>query len=250
MITRQTRSNAEEQGEQTNPRNDIESKEANFTLLLRKLAYFNRSTANVLESEYGSDKINRQYTLLKNKLDEAHDLIQILQGLKLDSKESDEAIDQWTQQKNSQLQPYETALEKLGERLKHDENKRKEIALKDKLNEETIIRDWMRQEEQEAENNKRIREEKFALQLEEKKLEIAEKKRVKPKLPDLQISKFQGTHLDWVRFWSLFSTQIDRTSIPDEAKFSYLKELVISKVRATIEKLPADGAGYKKAKEF
>jgi bifunctional pyridoxal-dependent enzyme with beta-cystathionase and maltose regulon repressor activities len=97
----------------------------------------------------------------------------------------------------------------------------------------------MRQEEQEAENNKRIREEKFALQLQEKKLEIAEKERVKPKLPDLQISKFQGTYLDWVRFWSLFSTQIDQTSIPDEAKFSYLKELVIPKVRATIEKLPA-----------
>jgi len=138
--------------------------------------------------------------MLKNKLDEAHDLIQILQGLKLDSEESDEAIDQWTQQRNSQLQPYETALEKLGERLKYDEDKRKEIALKDKLNEETIIRDWKRQEEQEAENNKRIREEKFASQLEEKKFEIAEKKRVKPKLPDLQISHFQGTHLDYVRF--------------------------------------------------
>ena len=81
-------------------------------------------------------------------------------------------------------------------------------------------------------------------------MEIAEKKRVKPKLPDLQISKFQGTYLDWVRFWSLFSTQIDQTSIPDEAKFSYLKELVIPKVRATIEKLPADGVRYKKAKEF
>ena len=164
--------------------------------MLRKLAYFNRPTANVLESEYGNDKINRQYTLLKNKLDEAHDLIQILQGLKLDSKESDEAIDQWTQQRNLQLQPYETAFEKLGERLKHDENKRREIALKDKLNEETIIRDWMRQDEEEAENNKRIREEKFALQLEEKKLEIAQKTPVKPKLPDLQISKFQGAHLD------------------------------------------------------
>ena len=29
-----------------------------------------------------------------------------------------------------------------------------------------------------------------------------------------------------------------------------MKELVIPKVRATTEKLPADGAGYKKAKEF
>ncbi|CAB4026968.1 Hypothetical predicted protein, partial [Paramuricea clavata] len=128
----------------------------------------------------------------------------------------------------------------LDERQKHDESKRKEKARNDKLNEES---DWIRQEEQEAENNKRIREEKFALQLEEKKLEKAEKKRVKLKLPNLQISKFQGTYLDWVRFWSLFSIQIDQTSIPDEAKFSYLKELVIPQVRVTIEKLPADGVG-------
>ncbi len=250
MITRQTRNNGETQGEETIVSNEIESKETNFTSLVRKLAYFNRSTANVLESENGSDGINRQYTLLKNKLDEAHDLIQIIQGLKLDSGESDEAIDQWTQERKLKLQPYENAVGKLDERLKYDESKRKEKALDDKLREESVIRDWMRREEQEAENNKRIREENFALQLEEKKLEIAERKRVKPKLPDLQISKFQGTHLDWVRFWSLFSTQIDQTSIPDEAKFSYLKELVIPKVRATIEKLPADGAGYKKAKEF
>ena len=250
MLTRQSRNDVEAQGEQTIAQNDIESTEANFKSLLRKLAYFNRSTADALESEYGSDKINRQYTLLKTKLDEAYDLIQTIQGLKLDSDESDEAIDQWTQDRKLQVQPYENAVEKLDERLKHDESIRKEKARNDKLNEESIIRDWMRQEEQEAENNKRIREEKFALQLEEKKLEIAGKKRVKPKLPDLQISKFQGTYLDWVRFWSLFSTQIDQTSIPDEAKFSYLKELVTPKVRATIEKLPADGVGYKKAKEF
>ncbi|CAB4033054.1 Hypothetical predicted protein, partial [Paramuricea clavata] len=70
--------------------------------LLRKLAYFNRSTADALESEYGSDKINRQYTLLKTKLDEAYDLIQTIQGLKLDSDESDEAIDQWTQERKLQ----------------------------------------------------------------------------------------------------------------------------------------------------
>ncbi len=159
MITRQTRNNGETQGEETIVSNEIESKETNFTSLVRKLAYFNRSTANVLESENGSDGINRQYTLLKNKLDEAHDLIQIIQGLKLDSGESDEAIDQWTQERKLKLQPYENAVGKLDERLKYDESKRKEKALDDKLREESVIRDWMRREEQEAENNKRIREE-------------------------------------------------------------------------------------------
>ncbi len=67
--------------------------------------------------------------MLKNKLDEAHDLIQNMQGLKLDSGESDEAIDQWTQERKLKLQLYENAVGKLDERLKYDENKRKEKAL-------------------------------------------------------------------------------------------------------------------------
>lgn len=39
------------------------------------------------------------------------------------------------------------------------------------------------------------------LSLEEKKLEIASEKRISSKLPKLQVTKFQGLHLDWVRFW-------------------------------------------------
>ena len=49
--------------------------------------------------------------------------------------------------------------------------------------------------EEEAELAKHQREEKFALSLEEKRLEFAASKRDKTKLPELQISKFQGTHL-------------------------------------------------------
>ncbi|XP_028394878.1 uncharacterized protein LOC114519022 [Dendronephthya gigantea] len=250
MITRKTRQDTETQAEQANVSSDIGSKEAEFTSLLKKLAYFNRETAKALDSEIGSDKVNRQYTLLKGKLDDAYGLIETIQCLKIDGDESEETIDEWARGNKLKLETYEMAVEKLDERLKYDENIRKEKALDEKLKEESAIREWMRQEEQEAENKKRIREEQFILQLEEKKLQMTEKKRVKPKLPDLKISKFEGTHLDWIRFWSIFSTQIDQTSIPDEAKFSYLKELVTPKVRTTIEKLPADSAGYKKAKEF
>ncbi len=84
----------------------------------------------------------------------------------------------------------------------------------------------IRYEEEQAELAKRAREEKFALSLEEKKLEIASGKRIKTKLPDLQISKFQGSHLDWVRFWGLFETQNDKAPMNAETKFAYLKEHV------------------------
>ena len=84
----------------------------------------------------------------------------------------------------------------------------------------------------------------------EKKLEIAATKWVKTKLHELQISKFQGTHLDWVRFWGLFKAQIDKALMNDEAMFAYLKELVVPKVRVTIDKLPLNSEWYGKAKKM
>ena len=47
----------------------------------------------------------------------------------------------------------------------------------------------------------------------------------KAKLLRLQISKFDGTILEWVRFWEQFSMEIDNTSYPPLTKFSYLREL-------------------------
>jgi len=46
----------------------------------------------------------------------------------------------------------------------------------------------------------------------EKKLEEEKSKSAKEsgaKLPTLTITKFQGTHLDWLRFWNQFETEID-----------------------------------------
>ena len=80
-------------------------------------------------------------------------------------------------------------------------------------------------------------------------MRLAEKKRLQTKLPDPQISKFQEKHLDWVRFWSLFATQIDQAAMKEEESFSYLKELVVPKVRAIIDRLPPDAQGYAKAKQ-
>ena len=38
--------------------------------------------------------------------------------------------------------------------------------------------------------------------------------------------------------------------MPDEAKFAYLKELLVSKVRSMIDELPPDSRGYEKAKNI
>ena len=38
-------------------------------------------------------------------------------------------------------------------------------------------------------------------------------KQILMKLPKLSISRFRGTHLDFLRFWNTFKTEVDKTNI-------------------------------------
>lgn len=70
------------------------------------------------------------------------------------------------------------------------------------------------------------------------------------KLPKLGITKFNGTYLDWRRFWSQFSEGINKTGMAPIAKFSYLKEFIELKVRKSIRRrvtFPSRGV-YNRAK--
>ena len=52
------------------------------------------------------------------------------------------------------------------------------------------------------------------------------------RMPKLVISKFQGTHRDWFRFWNQFQAEIDKTNVNQVTKFSYLKELLVPRVHS------------------
>ena len=70
------------------------------------------------------------------------------------------------------------------------------------------------------------------------------------KLPKLVIAKFQGTHLDWQRFWGQFVTEVDEADISPITKLSYLKSLLVPKVHGLINGLPFTSEGYDRAKEI
>ena len=70
------------------------------------------------------------------------------------------------------------------------------------------------------------------------------------KLPKLTITTFDGTYLDWNRFWGQFTEAIDKTGMVAITKFSYLKEFVDLKVRKTIDGLPFTAEGYNRAKSI
>ena len=187
-------------------KSELTSKQSSFQSALKKLAYFDRSTVNILR-DGGQGKLDRQRKLLGTKLDECLDLIQDIQGIFIDLDEQGEAIDSWTNKAKESLGPYESSIENLDSKLSECEEQIRENQRVEQLERKVMMKGRLRREEEEAEVARQIRQEKFALELEKKKLDLAETKHVQTKLPDLQISKFQGTHLDRVRFWSLFQTQ-------------------------------------------
>ena len=65
------------------------------------------------------------------------------------------------------------------------------------------------------------------------------------KLPKLVISKFEGSHMDWPRFWGQFTEAVDKSSIPPITKFTYLCEFLGSRVKRCVEALPFTPEGYK-----
>ena len=70
---------------------------------------------------------------------------------------------------------------------------------------------------------------KMKIQLETKEKELEMEKATestRAKLPKLTISKFKGTSTDWIRFESMFISQIESQPISNVDKFSCLMELI------------------------
>ena len=65
------------------------------------------------------------------------------------------------------------------------------------------------------------------------------------KLAKLSITKFNGSNMDWLRFWNIYEAEIDKCSnMAVVTKFAYLKDLLEPKVRAGIDGLPFSSEGY------
>ena len=82
-----------------------------------------------------------------------------------------------------------------------------------------------------------------------KKGKLGETSGTHAKLPKLSITKFDGTFEQWLPFWNKFYSEIDSTDLPQVTKFAYLKELVLSKIRADIDGLPFSTEGHMKGQK-
>ena len=117
---------------------------------------------------------------------------------------------------------------------------------------ERMVRDLCHQEEL-RDKDWEMWEEKFnaELKMTEKKLELQRTTKASlAKLPQLKITPFKGTAMDWVRFENMFLMQINSRPISDEEKFGYLLKSVGLKVRDRIANLKPGAAWERLKKEY
>ena len=93
MATKGRRNTSQVETDETKA--ELDRKQTLLNSLTRKLNYFNKTSEGII-SAGKMDKMQRQYSHLKTKLEEVYDLIRDIQGLYLDQEESEELIDNWT----------------------------------------------------------------------------------------------------------------------------------------------------------
>ena len=73
---------------------------------------------------------------------------------------------------------------------------------------------------------------------------------IQARLPKLEIAEFDGSYMDWLRFWGQFEEIVDKTNVANISKLAYLRGLLCKKVRKSIKALPFTAEGYNRAKSI
>ena len=162
-----------------------------------------------------------------------------LQELKIDRGISTQReVRQWKKDLKATYAPLLEMKTKLSKVLEERERSKNQKA------EEENFRHEIQQQEKEVWEDKMTAE----LKLTEAKIEMEKAaKAARTKLPELKITPFNGTSVDWIRFENMFTSQIDSKPLSDEEKYGYLLEHVAPKVRDRLSNLKPGTLGYKTA---
>ena len=190
--------------------------------------------------------LERLQKAMEGQIDGVHEQMFQIQALRIENGDDPVEVREWSLEIERQLEEFQETADDVREMARN----KQEEALRRQRDEEEMREEEKRRRHYEEEL--KLEEARMKMKREyERKFEEDRNKSIKEsgaKLPKLTITQFQGTHLDWLRFWSQFETEIDKASISQVAKFSYLKELLISTVRVFVDGLPYNSEGYERAK--
>ena len=210
-----------------------------------RLLKFTRDNVPRIQEKNELKAAERLQKGLEQQIDSVHEQMVEIEALKIENGEQPDDVRKWSVQVEKQVAEYEQVSEGVKRMVKCP---RDEALLEAKWEEKVEEEKRKRRFEEEL----KLEEARMEIKREfEKKLEEDKSKSAKEsgaKLPKLTITKFQGTHLDWLRFWNQFETEINKAAINQVAKFSYLKELLIPRIRSVVDGLPYNTEGYECAK--
>ena len=125
------------------------------------------------------------------------------------------------------------------------------------------LRKWLENRRRQEETAAREDQLNFEMKLHEQKMKLQTEivtqashegggspKQTQAKLPKIEIQRFEGSNLDWPRFWGQFTETIDKAEITPINKFTYLCGLLGPKVKTTVEALPFTAEDYNRAKSI
>ena len=202
----------------------METTEVNLEIKVTQLDMTVDKTNAVLQGGK-NEVIERHLSSLKYISSEINRMRLNLEATKLAVKEEMTAIEEWNARLDEKLEKADSEVTKarkwLYDRKKDEESHAQEQKLhfEEKLHQTKL----------------EMQTELLASQTSQHPQQVLASGDIQAKLPKLVITKFDGTFMDWPRFWGQFSKTIDKTNVAGITKFSYLRELLDSKVKKTVE---------------
>jgi hypothetical protein len=166
---------------------------------LKQLAIAVGRSKQALESGK-TESIKRHLQALREIIREANNAKQAAEAVKIDNSEDIEKIDEWNNEVEAKLEIADAEIERLQKWISEKE-----------LSEEIVA------EEGRLKLELAMHEKKLKMQHELSKTEPEIKEFASfqtAKLPKLVISKFDGSFMDWTRFWGQFTEAIDTIRFP------------------------------------
>ena len=203
-----------------------------------------RDSIKILERNKANE-VEKHVSYIEKRLDVILNMKYEVQELMISEGVADEVVDEWMNITDEKMMRYHEVIDRMQSCLE-DLQKKKEAETRKKEDEKQEERFRRRMEEELEIEKKKLEIQKKGYEMREEKIVREERSKI-VKLPRLHITKFEGTHIDWFRFWNQYQAEIDRSELHPVSKFNYLKELLAPKVRLLIDALPFTSEGYLRA---
>ena len=223
----------------------MEETNAKLTTELQMLQLKRNKTKSALEKG-NLDKILRHKEALRIVVRSVEELKTQLEKARLEKGETLEEVEKWGAELEEKIDETDVEIAHLESCLGEAATKAEdEIRYKEK-----VLLDQKRAGELQFEKLKLQQKTDIETADNETSSKPSQAKGGNVKMPKLVITKYDGTFEKWLSFWNKFEAEIDATDLPAVTKFSYLKELLETKVCEEIDGLPFSVEGYTRAKNI